>query len=323
MSVCKFLIEREIKKQEQRQEKAEQITLDKLTEIIYNLLSESYNVAERTTSGILEEKITQRKDLGMSESDIKSDLLKGCQAVVMSDVYCICKIVRNNNIRIFEAFTNIDKKDTFLSSLAEKTAEIYYSDMMNDLQFFDVENVHDFVRDRLYNDFLLAFIHYRLIEALNKKESDNPGQNTGKPQQITTKQFEISMEKDEAENMFNSLIESDFIEAITPLNNFLFYFGLNDKPDTNKPLKWTKTNKTTQDINPNKRSLLDFLTQLGITETEIKLKIKNCFVFSNDSGFNRNNYKYEKGKLITKSDYHSELSEIITKSKKKIVFVNN
>ena len=180
MGLCEYLIKQDILKQEQdeqKQKKIYTITLVELTEIIYNLLFDAYYIAEREAYKALENKITHSKDLGIDENITKSDLLKGCQKVVLSDRYCICTIIRNNNIRIFETFSNIDKKNTILSCLAQKTAEIYYNDMTYKTQLFDVENRHGFVSDQFYNGFIEAFLHYRFIEILNKKESDKPQQN--------------------------------------------------------------------------------------------------------------------------------------------------
>ena len=169
-SLCEYLIKQDIERRSvELEETSNEISFDEVTEIIYNLLLDAYNSAEKVARLLIEEKITQGRDLGINENATKLELFTGCQKVVMSDRFSICTIMRNHNIRVFEAFVNIDKKDTFLRNLAQKTTEYHFDSLIYDARLFD-KNVNDFARDKLYNEFSLAFCHYRFIEILKDQQ---------------------------------------------------------------------------------------------------------------------------------------------------------
>jgi hypothetical protein len=192
---------------------------------------------------------------------------------------------------------------------------------------------------------LYDFVYYRLTEVLvhyclvfEKNENSIPLDNylatneiyksiervtntnietKNEPQQF---RFTCSFTTNEAKLLYEGLTTNGFLPKGTIYSHFCYVFGCMAIPDNEKPferLQWIKTNDTTNGIMPNKKSLLDLLTILGIPETEIKQKINQLFIIPKGVKFRSNNYIYSHGKLNTISEYHNELVEIVNQSKKK------
>lgn len=96
-------------------------------------------------------------------------------------------------------------------------------------------------------------------------------------------------------------------------NTFLFRMGYNVEVRSIDKIKWIKKNKKSN--LPNKMALLDYLTLIGINESEIKNNINTVFEIPNGGTFKSNNYSYVNGHLTTKSEYHDSLDKIVRKSK--------
>jgi hypothetical protein len=137
------------------------------------------------------------------------------------------------------------------------------------------------------------------------------------------KQIKIDKLEKEGALIFRALIAQGFLDTETPCNNFLYRFGLIDKPDTEDRLRWIKTNSTTQGRTPNKRSLLEFLVLLGVDENTVKNKplINSIFEIPRGNKFSSNNYTDItdiNGNLIHfESEYHDELIKITGNRKRK------
>jgi hypothetical protein len=129
--------------------------------------------------------------------------------------------------------------------------------------------------------------------------------------------FTSSLNEDAARLVYQELISNSYLDEKTPENDFLYRLGVIDMPDSNNLLKWIKTNKTTKGIVPNKKSLLNFLSLIGISDKEIsdKALINNVFEIPKGGQFKANNYTYTNNKLNVISEYHNELETIVNKSK--------
>lgn len=129
--------------------------------------------------------------------------------------------------------------------------------------------------------------------------------------------FTSSLNEDAARLIYQELISKSYLDEKTPENDFLYRLGVIDMPDSNNLLKWIKTNKTTKGIVPNKKSLLNFLSLIGISDKEIsdKALINNVFEIPKGGQFKANNYTYTNNKLNVISEYHNELETIVNKSK--------
>jgi hypothetical protein len=177
-------------------------------------------------------------------------------------------------------------------------------------------------------NFILYLRDYNIREEAKRKEAEerelkhksmwvNVLCNTGKEDKI---HFTLKFTTGEQKSLFDGLINGGFLPKETIYSHFCYVFRSMAIPDNEKPferLQWIKTNGTTNGAKPNKKSLLDLLTILGIPETEIKQKINQLFIIPNGVTFRSNNYIYSHGKLNTISEYHNELVEIVNQSKKK------
>jgi hypothetical protein len=136
--------------------------------------------------------------------------------------------------------------------------------------------------------------------------------------------FTRSFAPDEQKQLFDGLTSGGFLSKETNFHHFCFVFGSTDIPSNEapfEPLQWVKPNKTTHGKNTNKKSLLELIVLLEIPEIEIKDKqlINSVFKIPNGTKFKANNYTDitdKNGNLIRfESEYHTELVEIIRKSK--------
>lgn len=98
------------------------------------------------------------------------------------------------------------------------------------------------------------------------------------------------------------------------------------KNATERPLKWIKTNSKTKGKNqyPSKVSFLDLLCLLEYPDAVIKDKklLSSLFTFTNEKPLTSQNYTYRTdnmGNIIRPiiSEYHTELENIVNKSKEK------
>lgn len=129
--------------------------------------------------------------------------------------------------------------------------------------------------------------------------------------------FTASLNIDAVKSIYKELISNSYLDEKTPENDFLYRLGVIDMPDSNNLLKWIKTNKNTKNTVPNKKSLLDFLSLIGVSDKEIsdKALINNVFEIPKGGQFKANNYTYTNNKLNVISEYHNELETIVNKSK--------
>lgn len=129
--------------------------------------------------------------------------------------------------------------------------------------------------------------------------------------------FTASLNIDAAKSIYKELISNSYLDEKTPENDFLYRLGVIDIPDSNNLLKWIKTNKTTKNTIPNKKSLLDFLSLIGVSDKEIsdRTLINSVFEIPKGGQFKANNYTYTNNKLNVISEYHNELETIVNKSK--------
>jgi len=117
----------------------------------------------------------------------------------------------------------------------------------------------------------------------------------------------------EQENLYNKLINGDYIPKNTNFYHFCAVFGNTPIPEKEKPfeqLKWTKKSDVTKGKTANKVSLLDLLQILEMSETEIKDICKNSFANYKSNNFD---YKTYKNKLKTNSEFHNNLKEIVNR----------
>jgi len=139
--------------------------------------------------------------------------------------------------------------------------------------------------------------------------------------------FTRSFSAAEQKKLFEGLKNGGFLPQETICSHFYHVFGGTAIPDNEtpfKPLQWIKTNGTTKGIVPNKKSLLELLVLLGISETEIKNKplINSIFEIPNGKDFKANNYTditdAKSNKIIKfESEYHTQLVETVNKIKEK------
>lgn len=110
------------------------------------------------------------------------------------------------------------------------------------------------------------------------------------------------------------LLKGKFFSDDVEDNVFLYMFGYKGDvtAETIHKIYWIVKNKKTKQ--PSKISLLDFLRQLGYNIEEIRQNINSVFDVGGNKKFGAQNYtEFRKGQ---NSEYHDELSKIITKSKK-------
>lgn len=109
------------------------------------------------------------------------------------------------------------------------------------------------------------------------------------------------------------LHKQKFIECTE--KTFLFRMGFDIEVGNLDKINWITKNKKSDE--PNKRSLIDYLTLIGVNENEIKEKINFIFNIPNGSEFRSNNFDYAKGVLNSKSEYNDELVKIVNISKQR------
>lgn len=116
--------------------------------------------------------------------------------------------------------------------------------------------------------------------------------------------FEIKLTLEKQEKLYNELKAKSYICPTTKLSYFCYVFGNSPIPDEDKPfipIKWIKTNSTTNGTALNKRALLDLLELLGVPNKQIRDKKLLNSLFTNHSGkFTTANY------VNTTKNYHSE-----------------
>lgn len=125
--------------------------------------------------------------------------------------------------------------------------------------------------------------------------------------------FHVGEDIDVMKRQYLDLLKEGFIACEE--NSFLFRMGYNVEDINLDKIKWIKENKKSNQ--PNKTSLLDYLTLIGIKESEMKNKINTIFEIPNGGKFKANNYSYVNGHLFTKSEYHDSLDKIESKSKER------
>ena len=138
------------------------------------------------------------------------------------------------------------------------------------------------------------------------------------------KSFTLKFSPIEQKKLFDELRKFKFIPQNTNYSDFCAVFGNTPLPEKEKPftpLVWTAINKKAKD-RANKKALLDLLQILEIPETEIKNRklINSLFTFPNANPLSPQNYTYitdaKKRLLQIKSEYHTELINIVNNSKK-------
>lgn len=129
--------------------------------------------------------------------------------------------------------------------------------------------------------------------------------------------FTSSLNEDAAKAIYKELINKGYLDEKTNENDFLYRLGIIEIPDSNSSLKWVKMNRTTKNVVPNKKSLLDFLSLIGVSDREISNKklVNDVFEIPRGGVFKANNYTYTNKKLNVISEYHSELEMIVNKNK--------
>ena len=158
----------------------------------------------------------------------------------------------------------------------------------------------------------------------NQNETEN---NTAEKSTKPPQPFTCTFISDEQSLLFAGLSNGGFLPQTTIYSHFCHVFGGTAIPDNEKPfepLQWVKTNKLTHGKSLNKKSLLDLLCILGVPDKEIQNKplLNSVFAFPNGTKLHAKHYTdvTDKGKNLKKpivSQYHDELSNIVSKSKEK------
>jgi len=187
------------------------------------------------------------------------------------------------------------------------------------------EKINDFIRQveqETIKEWVTCYFEYVTL-----KLPINTNLNVDPPKEHL--HYKIGFKDQQRQELLTGLIKKGFILAETPQNHFDFVFDGKDYPTDFKPLKWIKTNSLTKGIRPNKKSLLDLLSLLSLPDNVIynKKLINSCFEILNGTIFHNNNFQWEyssilsadkdKRILITKSEYHKDLVEIVRISKEK------
>jgi hypothetical protein len=150
------------------------------------------------------------------------------------------------------------------------------------------------------------------------------GDNKPLPLSLPLPHFSRSFSRSEQKELFAGLTSGGFLPKTANFSHFCHVFGGTAIPDNEKPfkpLKWIQTNKKTKGANPNIRALIEMLVLLKIPENEVKAKaiINAVFEIPNGTKIKAKHYTDitdNKGNLKPfKSEYHNELTEIISKSK--------
>lgn len=132
-------------------------------------------------------------------------------------------------------------------------------------------------------------------------------------QDLKNYRFTLEGDIEVMRRQYKLLSDEGFIDCKE--DSFLFRMGYDVEEANLDKIKWIKKNK--KNTQPNKKSLLDYLTLVNIKELDIKQKINTIFVIPNGGEFKSNNYSYNKGQLNSKSAYHSELDKIVSQSKER------
>lgn len=141
----------------------------------------------------------------------------------------------------------------------------------------------------------------QLPELQRELEYDSEPQQIILPKELNT---------DEARRIYENLIEGDYLAQDTDYRCFLHVFGDGCKPDDFKPLQWIKRNKRTGE--PSKKSLLDFLSLIEVSDSEIKdFRLLNALFATGGNPYARKDYP----KNGFKSEYRADLKRILKDGK--------
>jgi len=126
----------------------------------------------------------------------------------------------------------------------------------------------------------------------------------------------------EQKHLFDGLIDGDFLHKETDFSDFCRVFRTKDYKDDGKQLKrlkWIKTSSRSKFITI--KDLVRMLVLMGIPETEIKNRSLLNSIFETPNGIKANHYTdlTDKNRNLKqfKSEYHTELYNIVSKSKEK------
>jgi hypothetical protein len=231
-----------------------------------------------------------------------------------------------------------------ISNIGKKEPQVIYKSYLDQVQqaFIEKKKYEPFSnRENLLNEFYECYPHQESIYLLNSNKiysfispdsvdlidkyiSDYENfikktlpkkalLNFSGFKDLRSQRFNILEDENVMKKQYFFLNEKNFIDCTE--KTFLYRMGFNFEDENLNKINWIAKNK--KSVEPNKRSLIDYLTIIGVNENEIKEKINSIFNIPNGSEFRPNNYDYAKGVLISKSEYNDELVKIVNISKQR------
>jgi len=119
---------------------------------------------------------------------------------------------------------------------------------------------------------------------------------------ISNSGFQSSLEPPQIENLFNSLINGDYIDKNTNPDHFKAVFKNEPLPEGFKPIKWILLNNKKQ---PHKTALREFLT-LALGKSPDRVTINTCFIDSKGR-----NIQLAKPKVKEFLNYYSNFEKML------------
>lgn len=237
--------------------------------------------------------------------------------------YLIANLGKKTTHEIYESYlTQVEQRyisynqydpDIHSRNLLNEFYENYF--MQETMHFLHSNNIYSFIKqetEELIQKFICGYEVYLRKTLLTRNILYRLKQFDGF-KNLNLYRLSVVEKIDVMKEQYKALKECGFIDCEEKV--FLFRMGFNVENNNIEKIKWTAINK--KSFQPNKKSLIDYLTLIGITEKIIKNKVNFIFEIPGGKEFKPNNFEYENGVFKSKSEYHNELVKIVTESKQK------